>query len=257
MPDFDHTITLDSDGAVTTLHFQSDHAANVFTLPLLRELTVHVERLRTDMSCRVLVFAGREAIFSGGADLTSIQTMDPHTYRTYVEVEYELFRKVELLPFVTIASISGACVGNAAELAMACDFRVASDRTRIGWPELNVAFDAPVQRLARFVGIGVAKEIVLSARLLRADEAKALGLLTAVVPPEDVAQVTADMAALYATRPPVGVRLTKENVERAYGFSIGNASLEVDAAATAFATEDFQEGAAAVLGQRKPTFVGR
>jgi enoyl-CoA hydratase/carnithine racemase len=257
MQDFAHTVNVTQDGAITTLQFESDHPANVFTLPLLEELVVQIEKLSTDASCRALVIKGRDKIFSGGADLTSIQAMDPHTYRTYVEVEYHLFRQVELLPFITIASISGACVGNGAELAMACDLRVASDRAKIGWPELNVAFDAPAQRLARFVGIGRAKEIVFSARLLRADEAHALGLLTTVVAPDDLADATHQAATLYASRPPVGVRLTKENIERAYPFASGNASLEIDAAARAFATADFQEGADAVLNRRDPVFTGR
>ena len=240
MQEFAHTVNVTQDGAVTTLQFESDHPANVFTLPLLEELTLQIEKLSTDGSCRALIIKGRDKIFSGGADLTSIQAMDPHTYRTYVEVEYHLFRQVELLPFI-----------------MACDLRVASDRAKIGWPELNVAFDAPAQRLARFVGIGRAKEIIFSARLLRADEAHALGLLTTVVTPDELADATREAATLYASRPPIGVRLTKENIERAYPFPMGNASLEIDAAAQAFATADFQEGADAVLNRRDPVFTGR
>lgn len=257
MPDFKHEIALDRDGDVTTLKFETDHPANVLTLPLLRDMTEVIDRLATERSCRVLVVTGRENIFSGGADLSSIQEMDPHTYRSYVEAEYALFRKIETLPFMTLASVGGACVGNGAELAIACDLRVASEKARIGWPELNVAFDAPAQRLARFVGIGVAKEILFSARLLKAEEALGLGLLTTVVPHEELATATKIAAARYATRPPVGIRLTKENLERAYPFSPGDSSLEIDAAATAFDTEDFREGAAAVLGRRDPAFTGR
>jgi enoyl-CoA hydratase/carnithine racemase len=257
MPEFAHTIDLNLSGAIATLHFESDHPANVFTLPMLEELTKHIDSLRAECPCRVLVVTGRDKIFSGGADLGSIQAMDAATYRKYVEVEYQLFRKIEMLPFITIASIAGACVGNAAELALACDVRVASDNVKIGWPELNVAFDAPGQRLARFVGIGKAKEVLLSARLLRADEASSLGLLTTVVPRDELASATREAAELYASRPPIGVRLTKENIERAYSFPSENFTLEIDAAAIAFASEDFQEGAAAVLGGRPPAFTGR
>lgn len=257
MPDFPHEIRLGQRGDIATLSFNSEHPANVFTLPMLRELTEHVNRLHAEAPCRVLLIRGRDSIFSGGADLESIQGMDPDTYRTYVEVEYDLFRKVELLPFVTVAVLSGACVGNAAELALACDLRVASQNVRIGWPELNVAFDAPAQRLARFVGIGRAKEILLSARLLRAEEAFQAGLLTTLAPPEELEEAVAKAATLYAGRPPVGVRLTKENIERAYSFPDENLGLEVDAASVAFATEDFQEGAAAILARRQPSFAGR
>jgi enoyl-CoA hydratase/carnithine racemase len=257
MPDFAHRITLEQQDHVATLQFDSDHPANVFTLEMLEELGEGVSAMAKDPPCRVLVIKGRDTIFSGGADLGSIQAMDPEIYRRYVATEYDVFRRIELLPFVTIAVLSGAAVGNAAELALACDLRIASEKTRIGWPELNVAFDAPAQRLARFVGMGKAKEILFSARLLKADEAQALGLLTTVVAPDELDGAVAEAAALYASRPPIGIRLTKENLERAYPFDAGDTKLEIDAASTAFATEDFQEGAAAVLGRRAPAFVGR
>lgn len=257
MPDFAHHIDIDRDGTAVTLRFSTEHPANVITLGLLEEFGQRITELAQDGSCRLLVIRGRDEIFSGGADLQTIQRMDPDTYRHYVATEYALFRQVELLPFLTIAAWSGVCVGNAAELAMACDFRISTEKSRIGWPELNVAFDAPAQRLARFVGMGRAKEILFSARLLRAEEALAHGLLTTVVAPDGLEEAITEAVTTYVTRPPVGVRLTKENLERAYPFSPEDSEAEVDAAAVAFGTEDFQEGAASVLERRPPAFVGR
>lgn len=257
MADFAHTISLDTEGRVSTLRFESDHSANVFTLPMLQDLADRIAELGRSNQCRVLVIKGRDDLFSGGADLTSIQAMEPSTYRLYIETEYRLFRQIELLPFITIASIAGACVGNAAELALACDLRIASERARLGWPELNVAFDAPAQRLARFLGIGQLKEILFSARLLTAEEAKAAGLLTKVVPHERLEAETRHEADRYGGRPPIGIRLTKENIERAYDFSTEDSTLEIHAASEAFATQDFQEGVAAVLARRAPDFSGR
>jgi enoyl-CoA hydratase/carnithine racemase len=139
---------------------------------------------------------------------------------------------------------------------MACDFRVAADSIRIGWPEIHVGFVAPTGRLARFVGIGRAKDLLLNGRLLKAPQAAELGLLTTVVPATEVDRALAAMTAQLAGRPPVAVRLTKASLEWAYSFPVDNPALEVDAAAESYATADLREGAAAILEKRAPHFTG-
>ncbi|NKQ53189.1 enoyl-CoA hydratase/isomerase family protein [Amycolatopsis sp. K13G38] len=257
MNDFPHTITLEKDGPVGRMRFSSEHPANVFTLPMLREMAEHVGELERPGELRVLVVEGRADTFSGGADLQSILDMDEATYIDYIETEYRLFRAIETLPLTTVALLRGSCVGNAAEIALACDFRVAAETCRIGWPEIHVGFFAPSQRLARFVGIGQAKEILFEGKLLKAPRAKELGLLTDVVAEDELEAATDKLAADLATRAPVAVRLTKAGIERAYSFPPDNPGLEVRAAAQSYATEDLREGAAAILERRRPTFHGR
>lgn len=256
MADFAHTITLEQDGFVARLTFSSDHPANVFTLPMLEEMAKHVDSLNP-ASTRVLVIEGKPTIFSGGADLQSILDMDAATYRAYVETEYALFRAIETLPFVSLAILHGSCVGNAAEIALACDLRIAADDVRIGWPEVHVGFVAPAQRLARFVGIGTAKEILFTGRLLKADQARAFGLLTSVVPAAEVDTAAAKVIEQMAGRAPVSVRVTKGALERAYSFPPENPGLEVEAAAESYDTLDFREGATSILERRAPIFQGR
>ena len=257
MTDFNYTITVDHDGPVARLRFQSEHPANVFTLPMLKEMSARVAEIAGDGKTRVLAITGTESTFSGGADLQSILDMDEETYLDYVRTEYALFRAIEVLPLVTVAVLpGGACVGNAAEIAIACDFRVAADSVRIGWPEIHVGFIAPSQRLARFVGIGRAKEILLTGRLLRAPEARELGLLTTVVPAAEVSDAADKLIASLAQRAPVAVRVTKAGIERAYSFPAENPGLEVAGAAESYATDDCREGATAILERRAPVFVG-
>ncbi|MCW2668093.1 MAG: 3-hydroxybutyryl-CoA dehydratase [Frankiales bacterium] len=258
MPDTpSHQISLTQDGYVARLRFRSDHPANVFTLPMFEELRTALRTLPSS-DARVLVVEGGDATFSGGADLAGIKGMDLATYRAYVETEYEVFRLLEVLPLVTIAALPvGACVGNAAEVALACDFRIAGSGLRIGWPEVNVGFAPPVQRIARIVGLAQAKELVIGGRLIKAERALALGLLTSVVEPDAVAAAVDQLAATHAERPPVAVRLAKAAVERAYPFPADNFRLEVEAAVQSFLTDDFQEGAGAVLERRTPVFAGR
>lgn len=258
MTDFPYTISIERQGYVARLYFASEHPANVFTLPMLHELSERVEEIEKADDVRVLVIEGRPNMFSGGADLQSILDMDPATYLEYVETEYALFRAIELLPVLTVAVIrGGSCVGNAAEIALSCDFRVAADNIRIGWPEIHVGFVAPAQRLARFVGIGKAKEILFAGRLLKAAQAAELGLLTTVVPADEVEAASAALIEELAKRAPVSVRVTKAGIERAYTFPEENPGLEIAAAAESYATEDCREGATAILERRAPVFVGR
>jgi enoyl-CoA hydratase/carnithine racemase len=257
MTDFNYSIALERDGFVARLRFASEHPANVFTLPMLKEMSKHVADIAAGGDVRVLVIEGRDTMFSGGADLQSILDMDSDTYLEYVETEYALFRAIEVLPILTVAVLrGGSCVGNAAEIALACDFRVAADTIRIGWPEIHVGFVAPSQRLARFVGIGVAKEILFTGRLLKAPLARELGLLTTVVPADEVEEAAAKLVGQLAERAPVSVRVTKAGIERAYAFPDENPGLEVAAAAESYATDDCREGATAILERRPPVFVG-
>lgn len=258
--EFAHEINVErpGDGRVAWLRFTSDHRANVFTLPMLRDLRARLTELRDEDPPRVLVLAGREELFSGGADLTSIQKMDEQTYVDYIETEYEVFRLVETLPFVTVAMIAGACIGNAAELTLACDVRVAADTLKFGLPEMAVGFIGPTQRLARFIGIGKAKDLLFKARLVSATEAEDLGIVNAVVAVGDLHAEVEQLAARYAGIAPIALRLTKAGLESAYGgFSPEHDRVERQGAVETFRSKDFQEGADAVLKRRQPEFTGR
>ena len=260
--DFTHQVTLEQsdDGKIAWLRFDSDHKANVFTIGMLRDLTARVEELRDaepSEQPNVLVIAGRDTIFSGGADLKSIQEMPDEAYVEYIRTEYHLFQMIDTLPFITIAMLAGPTIGNGSELALACDFRIAAENIRFGLPEMAVGFIAPTQRLARFVGIGKAKEILFSSALLKAPEALDLGLVTQVVPIDDLVAETQKAAERYAAVAPVALRLTKQGMQRAYRYDPEHDDLEQQWAFATFKSDDFQEGADAVLNRRQPQFAGK
>lgn len=250
------TLRRTSGGNVAWLRFASDHPANVITAELLERFLEAVDALEADPP-RVLVVSGRDDVFSGGADLGSLRAMSDDAYRAYIAAEYRLFRRVDLLPFVTIAVVAGPCIGNAAELALACDLRLAAESARIGFPEPRVGFVAPAQRLTRFVGIGRAKELLYTGAVLRAAQAQAEGLVTAVAADDRLAHATEEMVATYASYAPVALRLTKEGVGRAYGVSDDHDEAERSAAFATFKTDDFREGSAAALERRQANFNGR
>ncbi|WP_018332081.1 enoyl-CoA hydratase/isomerase family protein [Actinomycetospora chiangmaiensis] len=251
------TVTLErsDDGQVATLRFVGDHP-NVLDLATLEDLLARVREVDADRAVRVLVITGTPTVFSGGADLTSLGALDDDTYRHYLATEYRLFAEVEALPLVTVAAIAGPCVGNATELALACDFRLCTADARIGLPEMRVGFVAPAQRLTAFVGIGRAKELLYGGRLLTAANAHELGLVTTVT--DDLAGETVRAAQRYAAYPPFALAFTKQGVHRCYGADARRFdAAEQEAAFLTFRGPDFAEGAAAALEGRRPHFTSQ
>lgn len=252
------TVTVQTSGPIATLRFTSEHPMNVFTTETLEEMLGHVRRLHDDRAVRVLVIRGGDTVFSGGADLTYLGALDRAAYRHYIATEYALFAAVEDLPLVTVAAIAGPCVGNATELALACDFRIATEDVRIGLPEMKVGFVSPAQRLTAYVGIGKAKELLYGGRLMTAAEAADLGLITTVA--DDLDAATAKAAQRYAGYAPYALPFTKAGIHRCYGLTGDGRRFDAEEQAAAFATftgPDFAEGAAAALEGRRPSFTSR
>jgi enoyl-CoA hydratase/carnithine racemase len=254
------TVTLERDGQVATLRFASDHPMNVFTVDTLEALRDKVGEVAKDLAVRVLVITGKDTVFSGGADLTYLRSLSDAEYQHYIATEYALFAEVEDLPVVTVAAIAGPCVGNATELALACDFRICAADVRIGLPEMKVGFVSPAQRLTAYVGIGKAKELIYGGRLVPAAEARELGLVTTVT--DDLPAEVARSVTRYAGYSAVALPLTKAGIHRCYGIT-GDGKGRIydpEEQAAAFATfrgPDYAEGAAAALEGRRPTFTAR
>jgi enoyl-CoA hydratase/carnithine racemase len=253
---YDITLEREADGRIAWLRFESDHRMNVLTLPMLERMLALIEEAGSDPELRVLGVTGRPEVFSGGADLEFMRSLGDDAYRAYIMTEYELFRTLETLPCITIAALAGPCIGNAAEMALACDFRICTPKLRFGYPELIVGFVAPAQRLTAYVGIGRAKELLYEGKLLSADEALSLGIVTSIAE-GDLGAAASEAAERYARIAPVALPLTKAGISRCYGTPGQFDGFETSAAFATFKSEDFQEGASAALERRKPEFAGR
>lgn len=260
MGSFAHRVWIDrpGDGAVAWVRFESDHKANVFTAEMLHELVAAFEELASSSALpRAVVLAGRDDMFSGGADLATVRDMSEAEYVEYIDTEYALFRLVETLPCPTVAMLAGACIGNGAELALACDFRVAGERLKFGLPELAVGFIAPTQRITRYLGIGRVKELLFASAVLSAGRALELGLVSLVVPDAELPDQTESAAARYASIAPIALELTKARLDDEFGYSLERDRRERVEALRTFQSLDFREGSEAVLGRRPPQFTGR
>ena len=164
-------------------------------------------------------------------------------------------------PFPVIALVNGYALGGGCELALACDFIVASDKATFGQPEVNLGICpgfGGTQRLTRVVGKSMAMELVATGRMVKADEALRIGLANHVVAPDALLEKGLELARMVAAKGPVAIKLSKHLVQHGQDLDLANANmLEADVFAVLCATDDKREGMAAFLEKRAPKFAGR
>jgi enoyl-CoA hydratase len=242
---------------------------NALSTTVLRELAAAAEGLREEPPGAVVVTGG-DRIFAAGAEITEFRsTEEPSEVITRAEAELigQLFLRalnaVADIPRATIAAVSGFALGGGCELALACDFRIASDKAKLGQPEILLGIipgGGGTQRLARLVGPARAKDLIFSGRQVRADEALAMGLVDEVVPADEVLDRALDKAAAYAAGATVAQGLAKRCVDRGLDITLnGGLDLEQQLFAEVFTTQDARIGVQSFLesGPGHATFTGR
>jgi enoyl-CoA hydratase len=242
---------------------------NALSAELLRQLAAAGEALRADPPGAVVVTGG-DRIFAAGAEITefrSAESPDDVITRAEAELIGQLFLRalnaIADIPRATIAAISGFALGGGCELALACDFRIASEKARLGQPEILLGIipgGGGTQRLARLVGPARAKDLIFSGRQVRADEALAMGLVDEVVPPDEVLSRALDRAAALASGAVVAQGLAKRAIDRGLDITLnGGLDLEQQLFADVFLTEDARIGVQSFLerGPGNATFTGR
>ncbi|MCU0310586.1 MAG: enoyl-CoA hydratase-related protein [Acidimicrobiales bacterium] len=208
-----------------------------------------------------IVLTGSDRIFAAGADIAEFG--GPDEARRIGARWLETLEAIAAIPRVTIAAIAGPALGGGCELALACDFRIASERAKLGQPEILLGIipgGGGTQRLARLLGSARAKDLVLSGRQVRADEALAIGLVDEVVASEDVLGRALDLAATYARGPLAVQAIAKRVIDAGLDTSLAEGlRLEQAAFVEAFGTEDAAVGVASFLehGPGQAAFTGR
>ncbi|KIL34431.1 enoyl-CoA hydratase [Cohnella kolymensis] len=233
---------------------------NALDLHTLQEIETALEGWSLAPEVRVVIFTGAgDKSFAAGADIAQLnkramlEALLPNMTATY--------RKIELYEKPTIAAINGYALGGGLELALACDIRIAAAHAKLGLPELNLGImpgAGGTQRLSRIVGKGRALEIILTGDMVTADKAERIGLVSIVVPEEELMQTAKQYALKIAAKGPLAARLAKSVLHHGTELDMDTALyLEKLAQTILMGSEDKAEGTQAFLDKRTPTFRGK
>ena len=251
---------LDGHDGVALLTIDRPEARNALSFALLAELADELERLDRDGRTRVAIITGAgDRAFAAGADIVELADQTPERLRA--EGHFGAWDRLGAIGIPLIAAVRGFALGGGCELAMTCDLIVAGEDAQFGQPEIRIGVmpgAGGTQRLTRAVGIARAMELVLTGRMIGADEARGAGLVTTVVPSPDVLDEALRLADTIASMPPLAVRAAKRSVLAAAELPLAaGLRAEREAFFDLFATEDQREGMRAFQEKRPPTWTGR
>ena len=231
-------------------------ALNALNSEVLNDLNTLVDGIAADPEIRVLVLTGSgEKAFVAGADIGEMSTLTKAEGEAFGKKGNDVFRKLETLPIPVIAAVNGYALGGGCELAMACDIRLCADTAVFGQPETGLGITpgfGGTQRLARLVGPGMAKQLIYSARNIKADEALRIGLCNAVYPAEELRPAAEKLAETIAKNAPIAVRACKKAINEGLEMPMDEAvAFEEKLFGSCFETADQKEGMQAFLEKRR------
>ena len=251
------TILVDVEDHVAMITLNRPEALNALNAQLLGELGKALAAADKDKSVRAIIITGSEKAFAAGADIKEMaeKSFVDMFMEDYFTTETNAITKIRK---PIIAAVSGFALGGGCELAMMCDFIIASDTAKFGQPEINLGVMAGIggtQRLTRFVGKSKAMEMNLTGRFMDAEEAERSGLVSRVVPAKDLVKDAKATAAKIAEKSMLTVLAIKETVNRSYETTLQEGLLyERRVFHALFATDDQAEGMAAFSEKRSPQF---
>ena len=251
-------ILLETHGKVTLITLNRPKALNALSPDLTRELADALEKLELDENVAVVVLTGSEKAFAAGAD---IKVMKDWSYMDVYKSDFitATWERITKFRKPTIAAVAGYALGGGCELAMMCDIIIAADTAKFGQPEITIGTipgAGGTQRLTRFVGKSKAMEMVLTGRMMDAQEAERSGLVSRVVAADKLIEDALATAQKIASMSSPITMMAKDSVNRAYEVSLTEGiHFERRLFHSTFGTEDQKEGMNAFTEKRKPTFI--
>ena len=227
---------------------------NALNIALMEELVSALEVLDKDGEVRAMILTGNEKAFAAGADIKEMA--DASAVEMLIRDQFARWDRIRKIKKPIIAAVSGFALGGGCELSMTCDMIIASETAKFGQPEINIGVmpgAGGTQRLTRAVGKAKAMEMVLTGKMISADEALRWGLVNKVVPVEYYLEEAKALAKEIASKPPIAVRLAKEAVLKSFDTTIeGGLEFERKNFYLLFASDDQKEGMKAFVEKRKP-----
>lgn len=250
---------VDTGHGFAIVQFNRPDVLNALNIQLMEELVAALEQLDKEPEVKAVILTGNEKAFAAGADIKEMA--DASAVEMLIRDQFARWDRIRKIKKPLIAAVSGFALGGGCELSMTCDMIIASETARFGQPEINIGVmpgAGGTQRLTRAVGKAKAMEMVLTGKMITAEEALRWGLVNKVVPAEYYLEEAKALAREIASKPPIAVRLAKEAVLKAFDTTI-EAGLEFERKNfyLLFASDDQKEGMKAFVEKRKAEWKGK
>ena len=247
-------VTLEREGHIALITMNRPEALNALNRQVLEELSQVLDQVEADPELYVAIVTGAGRSFVAGADIGQMSTLSSAEAKAFGLFGNQVFLKLENLSKPTIAAVNGFALGGGCELSMACDIRLASEKAKFGQPEVGLGITpgfGGTQRLARIVGTAHAMELILTAKVIGAAEAKAIGLVSEVYPPEELMPKALELANAICANAQIAVQESKRCIRMGMQTDISTGSaFEAEAFGVCCGTEDKDEGMGAFLEKR-------
>jgi enoyl-CoA hydratase/carnithine racemase len=251
-------VTYGIDGPIATITLSRPGKRNSMTQGMFDQLAAVVGEAEGSKAMRVLVIRGDGGTFCAGDDLSELVATHPTQIREFLLGVQRTFTRLEALPVPVVAAVEGFAAGGGLELALSCDLIMAAGDAKLGLPEVNLAIIPGLGgtiRLPRRVGLGRAREMVYSGKLVDAVDAHGMGLVDGIFPAGEFDKGVTEYVEKLASKSPVALSLAKSTINRGMDASLeAGLALEREAFAYCFALPDAKEGISAFLEKRKPKF---
>ncbi|MDO4286474.1 MAG: enoyl-CoA hydratase-related protein [Eubacteriales bacterium] len=248
-------VTLEQKGSVGIITMNHPETLNALNGETLMDLSAVLDEVEANDEILAVIITGAGRAFVAGADISQMATMSAYEAKQFGALGNQIFLKVEHLTKPTIAAINGFALGGGCELAMSCDIRIASEKAKFGQPEVGLGITpgfGGTQRLPRIVGVSNAMELILTARTIKADEAKEIGLVSKVYAPEELMDKAIELANLITSQAQIAVRESKAAIRRGMQADIyTGAAYENEAFGLCFSTEDQKDAMKAFVNKEK------
>lgn len=239
---------------IAVITINRPEALNALNSQVLDDLNAAFDNIDVNVVRAVVLTGAGEKSFVAGADIGEMSTLTKAEGEAFGKKGNDVFRKIEEFPLPVIAAVNGFALGGGCEISMSCDIRICSENAMFGQPEVGLGITpgfGGTQRLARLIGAGMAKQLIYTARNIKADEAYRIGLVNAVYPQEELLAAAEKMASQIAANAPIAVRACKKAINDGLQTDIDAALvIEEKLFGSCFETEDQKEGMANFLRKK-------
>lgn len=243
---------------IATVTLNRPEALNALNSTFFSEMAHFVSSLKGRNDVKLMVITGEGKAFAAGADIAEMAHMNSEQGHNFSKVGQAVFNSLESLEIPVIAAVNGFSLGGGCELAMSCDFRIASNKAKFGQPEVNLGLIpgyAATQRLSRLTGLGDALYLLMTADLITAEEALRIGLVQKVVEPEQLMPTVYEIANKIISKGQKAIKNVKMVTRKGFNSDFNSGSnLEAEVFGASFGNGESGEGMNAFLEKRKPNW---